>query len=108
MPPPCSGWSGSTRGREDPRSRKRRRSRRPGPPRVVADMTGPVEVLPHPTLEDLAEAVAEALVAVLCALQREERVASVVLTGGSVAVKVHKAVAASPHRDDVDWGRVEF
>jgi len=75
---------------------------------VVADMTGPVEVLRHPTPEDVAEAVAEALVARLSAIHREGRVASVVLTGGSIAVKVHKAVAASPHRDDVDWGRVEF
>jgi 6-phosphogluconolactonase len=64
------------------------------------------EVLTHPSPEALAAAVAGRLVAHLAALQAAGRVPSVVLTGGSIAAKVHEAVVEAAG-DDVDWSRVE-
>jgi 6-phosphogluconolactonase len=57
--------------------------------------------------ETLAQTVAERFVARLAEIQAEGRVPAVCLTGGSIADKIHQAVAAldSP---DVDWKRVDF
>jgi len=57
--------------------------------------------------EGLADEVAETLLAVLRDAQAEGRVPAVALTGGTVAEKIHRAVATSPDRDQVDWGRVD-
>jgi 6-phosphogluconolactonase len=57
--------------------------------------------------ETLAQTVAERFVARLAEIQGEGRVPAVCLTGGTIADKIHQAVAAldSP---DVDWKRVDF
>jgi len=44
----------------------------------------------------------------LARVQATGRVPSVVLTGGSIAAKIHAAVASSEDRDLVDWSRVDF
>jgi 6-phosphogluconolactonase len=64
-------------------------------------------VVVHAEPEVLAEAVAARLLIRLVDAQAERGVASVVLTGGRVADKVYRAVAASPARDAVDWSRVD-
>lgn len=66
------------------------------------------EVLTHRSPELLAPAVAARLVTRLVDVQSGGRVPSVVLTGGSVADAVHRAVATSPARDAVDWRRVDL
>lgn len=66
------------------------------------------EVEVSSTAEDLARSVAARLVRRLVELQQDARVPSVVLTGGSIAEQVHRAVLDAPGRDDVDWSRVEF
>lgn len=66
------------------------------------------EVLVHGTAELLAQATAARLVTRLADLQAGGGVASVVLTGGTVANDLYRAVAASPARDAVDWSRVDF
>ncbi len=58
--------------------------------------------------EELARAVAERLVRVLHSLQDEGRVPSVVLTGGTIADKLHRAVLDVPEQAEVDWSRVEL
>ena len=68
-------------------------------------MPGP-EILTHPSAEALAAAVAGRLVAHLAAVQAAGDIPSVVLTGGSIAVKIHEAVVTAT-RDDVDWSRVD-
>jgi len=65
------------------------------------------EILRHDTADALARSVADRLVTRLAEVQREGRVPSVVLTGGTIAVKIHEAVAASSARDSVDWDAVE-
>lgn len=65
-----------------------------------------VEVLPG--AEELARSVAARLVHRLVELQDDGRTPSVVLTGGSIAERVHRAVLEAPERDAVDWSRVEF
>ena len=70
-------------------------------------MTEP-EISTHPGPDELADAVAARLVERLADLQGRGRVPSVVLTGGSIAVKIHEAVARATDRDSVDWGRVDF
>ena len=64
-----------------------------------------VTVLPDP--EQVAGVVADQLVTVLRAVQKEGRVPVVVLTGGSISRKVHAAVASHPDRRQVDWKGVE-
>lgn len=64
-----------------------------------------IKVLPSP--EALAHAVAGALVARLAAVQAAHRLPSVLLTGGTIADKVHRAIAALPP-DGVDWTQVDF
>ncbi|MFI5707245.1 6-phosphogluconolactonase [Kribbella sp. NPDC051620] len=58
--------------------------------------------------EGLAHAVAARLITKLVDAQSDGGVAQVVLTGGRVAAVVYKAVAESPARTAIDWGRVEF
>jgi 6-phosphogluconolactonase len=56
---------------------------------------------------DLARTVAERLVGVLVRIQAEGRAPSVVLTGGSIADQVHRAVLDVPEHSEVDWSRVD-
>lgn len=65
-----------------------------------------VEVFHGP--EELAESVARRLVEALLRLQASGRVPSVVLTGGSIADEIHRAVLDVPEHHDVDWSRVEI
>jgi 6-phosphogluconolactonase len=65
-------------------------------------------VLVHRTADVLAEAVAARLVTRLVDVQSTGRIASLVLTGGTIANKIYAAVAAMPARDAVDWSRVEL
>ncbi|WP_203337875.1 6-phosphogluconolactonase [Nocardioides limicola] len=69
-------------------------------------MTDDVRVLDSPS--EVAEAVSTALIARLAAVQSSGRTPSVVLTGGTVASLVHRAVAASVDGLDVDWHDVDF
>ena len=62
----------------------------------------------YDSADALAEAVAEALIERLAALQAEGREPAVALTGGTIARDIHRAVAASPARKLVDWRRVDF
>jgi 6-phosphogluconolactonase len=65
-------------------------------------------VVVHASPDVLAEAVAARLIIRLVDAQAGRGVAAVVLTGGRVAAKVYRAVAASPAREAVDWSRVEL
>ncbi|GAA1517151.1 6-phosphogluconolactonase [Kribbella lupini] len=65
-------------------------------------------VLVAPDADALAAAVAARFVTRLIDAQSGGRVAHVVLTGGRVASAVYRAVAESPARTAIDWGRVEF
>lgn len=71
-------------------------------------MTTPVAAVVHRGPELLAEAVCARLVTALVDVQSAGRVPRLVLTGGSIATRIHAAVAASPARDAVDWRRVEL
>ncbi|TQN42440.1 6-phosphogluconolactonase [Blastococcus colisei] len=69
----------------------------------------PPDVVVEPDAEQLARAVAEALVARLAAAQAVHGTASVVLTGGGIGTAVLEAVAglaAEPVRETVDWTAV--
>jgi 6-phosphogluconolactonase len=66
------------------------------------------EVVVHDSGDALAGSVAERLVRRLVELQDEHRVPSVVLTGGTIAEKLHRAVLTVPQQGDVDWSRVDF
>ncbi|MBA2715693.1 MAG: 6-phosphogluconolactonase, partial [Propionibacteriales bacterium] len=70
-------------------------------------MTAPT-VIVHPDADVLAQAVSARLVTALADVQASGRVPSWVLTGGTIADRVHRAVAASPARGAVDWSRVEL
>jgi 6-phosphogluconolactonase len=69
-------------------------------------MSAPTVVVHHSS-DALAEAVAARLVTRLVDVQSAGRLARIVLTGGTIADKIHAAVAASDARDSVDWSRVE-
>ncbi len=56
----------------------------------------------------VAQRVADELLAALEAAQASGRTPAVVLTGGTVARKVHAAVARAADRGRVDWSRVGF
>lgn len=79
-------------------------------------MTSVPEFLIRDTSDDLAQEVAARLVSRLAGIQSAGRVPSVVLTGGTIAVKIHQAVAQlftqlsaqPPAIGAVDWGQVEF
>ncbi len=64
-------------------------------------------VVVHADPDLLAQAVAARLIVRLVDAQAARGVADVVLTGGRIADAVHRAVAASPARDAVDWARVD-
>ncbi len=66
-------------------------------------MTGP-DVRRHPDQESLAAAMADDVVALLAQAAGAPGGARVVLTGGSVARDLHRAIAA--RAADVDWSRV--
>ncbi len=70
-------------------------------------MTSPTVVV-HRNAELLAESVCARLMTALIDVQASGRVPSWVLTGGTIADRVHRAVAASPARDAVDWSRVDL
>jgi len=65
-------------------------------------------VLRHPDAGVLAAAVAARLLTTLVDVQAGGGVPSVVLTGGTVARVLHRAVRDSAARDAVDWSRVDF
>ncbi len=70
--------------------------------------------MPEPTLlvhhntDVLAEAVCARLITRLVDLQAAGRTPRLVLTGGTIADKVHRAVARSPAKHAVDWTKVEL
>jgi len=66
------------------------------------------EVLTYRTSDELAEAVAERLVLRLIDIQDAGGIPSVVLTGGSIAVRIHQAVVQSSASGAVEWSRVDF
>jgi 6-phosphogluconolactonase len=63
-------------------------------------------VVVHRTADLLASAVAARLLTRLVDVQSTGRVPSVVLTGGTIADRVHRAVGDSAAREAVDWRRV--
>lgn len=65
-------------------------------------------VMVHRTADELAEAVCARLITGLVDVQSTGRVPHWVLTGGTIADRVHTALANSPARDAVDWSRVEL
>lgn len=65
-------------------------------------------VLVHRTADELAEAVCARLITTLVDAQSGGRVPHWVLTGGTIADRIHGAVAASKAREAVDWSRVEL
>lgn len=69
-------------------------------------MSAPSVVI-HSGPDALAEAVAARLLMRMVDVQSSGRNARIVLTGGTIADKIHAAVAASDARDAVDWQRVE-
>jgi 6-phosphogluconolactonase len=66
------------------------------------------EVVTAATAEELADSVARRLVDRLVEVQREGRVPSLVLTGGTIAEKIHRALLHAPRHGNVDWSRVEL
>jgi 6-phosphogluconolactonase len=65
------------------------------------------ELRVFPDAPTLAQAVAEKLVDRLAAVQGSGRSPSVVLTGGTIAGEIYRAVAQLP-RERVDWTQVDF
>lgn len=70
-------------------------------------MTAPVEVIVHRDADLLAAATAARLATRLVDAQHARGDASVVLTGGGVGTAVLAALAASPARDAIEWGRLD-
>jgi 6-phosphogluconolactonase len=62
----------------------------------------------HDSADDLATAVAGALIRRLTVKQAAGEVPLVVLTGGTIADKIHREVARLGTDSDVDWTRVDF
>ncbi|MFZ5869103.1 MAG: 6-phosphogluconolactonase [Actinomycetota bacterium] len=72
-------------------------------------MTGsPTSVVVHADPDLLAAAVAARLVTRLVDTQAARGHASLVLTGGTVGIKVLEHLAGCPPRDAVDWSRVDL
>jgi 6-phosphogluconolactonase len=71
-------------------------------------MPGEPVVLRHRSGDDLAAAVAARLVTRLVDVQSAGRMPSLVLTGGTIAVAIHEAVARTPARQAVDWSAVDI
>jgi 6-phosphogluconolactonase len=70
-------------------------------------MTAPIQVVVHPDSDILAAATAARLIPRLLDAQTEYGTAALVLSGGGVGIATLRAVASSPARDAVDWGRVD-
>lgn len=66
------------------------------------------DVVVHPDATVLAEATAARLLTALLDVQSHRSPVHVVLTGGTVGIKVLAAVAASPVRAAVDWSAVHL
>ncbi len=66
------------------------------------------QILVHRSADVLTEATAARLLTRLADLQLDGGVPSVVLTGGTIANDLYRAVAGSAARDVVDWSRVDF
>jgi 6-phosphogluconolactonase len=66
-----------------------------------------VSVIVHADANLLAQAAAARLAVRLIDAQAERGEASVVLTGGTIAAAVYRALRDSPARDAVDWSRVD-
>ncbi|HWR85292.1 MAG TPA: 6-phosphogluconolactonase [Rhodoglobus sp.] len=65
-------------------------------------------VIVHPDKESLAGAVAARFITKMVDLVDEFEEASVVLTGGTMGKAVLEAINASPARDTVNWGAIDF
>jgi 6-phosphogluconolactonase len=61
----------------------------------------------HHNAETLAAAVSARLITRLVDAQSSGRTARIVLAGGTIADRIHRAVATSEARDAVDWAAVE-
>ena len=72
-----------------------------------SDPTSAVTVAVHPDAETLARTVALRLVERLVEVQREGRVPSLVLTGGTIADAIYQQVAELPEAG-LDWAAVDF
>jgi 6-phosphogluconolactonase len=70
-------------------------------------MTDP-RTLVHDSADKLAEDVASRLLTVLTAMQAEGRVPQIVLTGGSIADKIHAEVARQTPGSPVHWDQVDI
>ncbi len=70
-------------------------------------MTPTPTVVVHRSPDLLAAAAAARLITTLVDIQSTGRVPHIVLTGGTIADTVHRAIAGSPAREAVDWQRVE-
>jgi len=68
-------------------------------------MSDPAVFVQHDA-ESLAQAVSARLITRLVDVQSSGRSPQIVLTGGTIADLIHRAVAGSPARDGVDWARV--
>lgn len=65
-------------------------------------------VVVHPDADVLASSVAARLATTLIDAQTARGEASIVLTGGRIAAKVHAALATSTVRHAIDWSKVDF
>jgi 6-phosphogluconolactonase len=65
-------------------------------------------ILTHRNADLLAQAVAARLITRLVDVQSTGRMPSWVLTGGTIADRIHRALAKSPAHNAVDWRRVEL
>lgn len=70
-------------------------------------MSSTPAVLVHRDADLLAEAVAGRLITRLVDVQATGALAGLVLTGGTIADRVHRCIAASPNRDSVDWSQLQ-
>jgi 6-phosphogluconolactonase len=64
-------------------------------------------VVVHRDPDALAASVSARLITRLVDVQSAGRIAQIVLTGGTIADRIHRAIATSDARDAVDWGAVE-
>jgi 6-phosphogluconolactonase len=71
-------------------------------------VTNERRVLVHPDKQALAAAVAARFLTKIIDVLEEQELAHVCLTGGTMGSAVLEAIAASPARDTVDWGRIHF
>src|SRR4030095_397340 len=70
-------------------------------------MTGP-EILLHAGPDEVAEALAARLMARLTEIQRDFRVPQLALTGGRIAARAYRKLAAEGPNSAVDWSRIEL